>query len=94
MRHTERSPEVVALQALAWVAGQDELWQSFLAASGAAPSDVHARAQEPAFLIALLDFLMMEDTWVIDFCQAAGLPYDAPALAREGLPGGQRVHWT
>ena len=39
-------------------------------------------------------FLMMEDAWVIDFCQAAGLPYDAPALAREGLPGGQRVHWT
>jgi hypothetical protein len=37
---------------------------------------------------------MMDDAWVVAFCDAAGLPYEAPMRARAALPGGGQVHWT
>jgi hypothetical protein len=38
----------------------------------------------------VLDFLLMDDAWVVAFCDAAGLPYEAPMRARAALPGGGR----
>ena len=46
------------------------------------------------FLGSVLDFLAMDDAWVVQFCDAAGLPYDRVMLARAALPGGAQVHWT
>lgn len=86
--------EAVALRALAWLAGQDELWQTFLNASGSSAGDVRARAGEPEFLGAVLDFLLMNDAWVIGFCAAESLPNDMPMAARAALPGGDMMHWT
>ena len=86
--------EIVALQALAWLAGTDELLPVFLGSTGASPGDLRSQAGDPGFLAAVLDFLLMDDAWVIAFCDAAGLPYTAPMQARQGLPGGGAVHWT
>ena len=86
--------ETLALQALGWLAGQDELFQTFLGATGASAQEVAARATEPEFLGAVLDFLLMDDQWIIAFCDDAGLPYDRPLQARAVLPGGQGPHWT
>lgn len=86
--------EVIGLQALAWLAASDDLFPAFLAASGAGPETVTARAADPAFLIAVLDFLMTEDAWLIAFCDSIALPYEAVDRARQMLPGGARVHWT
>lgn len=86
--------QTLALQALAWLAGQDELFPSFLAATGAGVQDVADRAGDPDFLGAVLDFLLMDDQWVIGFCDAVGLPYTQPLAARAALPGGAGPHWT
>lgn len=86
--------EVVALQALAWLTGNDELLPVFLGSTGASPEDLRRQVGDPGFLAAVLDFLLMDDAWVIAFCDAAGLPYTAPMHARQGLPGGDAVHWT
>jgi hypothetical protein len=86
--------ETLALEALAWLAGNDDLWPVFLGATGAAAGDLRDRAADPAFLAAVLDFLTMDDAWVIAFCDAAGRPYDAPLAARGALPGGALPHWT
>ncbi|MDR5652022.1 DUF3572 domain-containing protein [Ruixingdingia sedimenti] len=86
--------EVVGLQALGWLAGQEDLLGIFLGSTGAAPGDLRARAQEAEFLASVLDFLLMDDGWVIAFCDAAGLPYAAPMQARAALPGGAATHWT
>jgi len=86
--------DVVALQALGWLAGQEDILGTFMGASGLAPSDLRTRAAEPEFLASVLDFLLMDDAWIVAFCDAAGLPYTAPAQARAGLPGGQAMHWT
>lgn len=86
--------ETVALQALAWLAGNEELLPVFLGATGASESDLRAGATDPAFLGAVLDFLTMDDAWVVAFCDSAGLDYAQPLVARQALPGGAQLHWT
>lgn len=94
MRSEQEQAETVAIQALSWMAGNDEVLGQFMGASGASIEDLRTGAGDPAFLGALLDFLMLEDAWVMAFCDAAGLPYDAPMRARAALPGGAQMHWT
>ncbi|MDO9525143.1 MAG: DUF3572 domain-containing protein [Gemmobacter sp.] len=86
--------DIVALQALGWIAGQEDVLGAFMGASGLGPSDLRDRAADPEFLASVLDFLLMDDAWIVAFCDAAGLPYTAPSQARAGLPGGQAMHWT
>lgn len=86
--------ETVGLKALGWIASNDDLLPVFLGASGADVEALKAAADDPGLLGALLDFICMDDAWVTAFCDATGLPYDAPMRARAVLPGGETVHWT
>ena len=86
--------ETLALKALTWLAGNDDLFPVFLGATGASAADIAADAGAPAFLGSVLDFVLMDDAWVTAFCDAASLPYDAPMLARMALPGGEQINWT
>jgi hypothetical protein len=86
--------ETVALQALAWLVGNDDLLPVFLGASGAGLAELAAGAGQPELQAAVLDFLLMDDAWVTAFCDAAGLRYEDPLQARMALPGGQVDHWT
>ncbi len=52
------------------------------------------RVKDAEFLGSILDFLLMDDAWVVRFCDTAGLSYDKPMLARAALPGGKEVFWT
>jgi hypothetical protein len=88
------SAETIALQALGWLAASDDLLPVFLGATGACEADLRARAAEPEFLGSVLDFLMMDDAWVVAFCEGQGLAFDAPMMARAALPGGAQVNWT
>ncbi|MFV0490895.1 MAG: DUF3572 domain-containing protein [Pseudorhodobacter sp.] len=90
----QESAEILALKALGWLAADDELLPVFLGSSGAAQEDLARGAQDPAFLGAVLDFLLLDDDWIVAFCDSAGLPYEAPASARAALPGGAQTHWT
>ncbi|MEM6759355.1 MAG: DUF3572 domain-containing protein [Pseudomonadota bacterium] len=94
MPMSQESAEVVALQALGWIAGNEELLPVFLGATGASEADVRSGATDPAFLGAVLDFLLMDDAWIKDMCDAHALAYDLPMTARAALPGGDAVHWT
>lgn len=86
--------ETIAIRAVAWLAGNDELLPIFLGATGASAEDLRARLAEPEFLGSVLDFLMMNDQWVIAFCDGSDLPYDRLMQARQALPGGADVSWT
>lgn len=86
--------EKIAIDALIWLAGNDDLLPVFLGASGANADDLRAQAKNPAFLGSVLEFLTMDDAWVIAFCDQHGLKYEDPLRARYGLPGSQAVHWT
>ena len=86
--------EQTALMALTWLVGNDELLPVFMGATGAGADDMRAGAANAEFLASVLDFLMMNDAWVIAFCDAQTLPYDAVMKARQSLPGGADVSWT
>ena len=86
--------ETIALRALGWLAGHDELLPVFLGSSGASADALREQAGDPEFLGAVLGFLTMDDAWVIAFCDAEDLPYTVPMEARAALPGGESVHWT
>lgn len=88
------SAQVVALQALSWLAEDAERLERFLQASGAGVADLRDRAAEPDFLGAVLDHLLTEEDWVLAFCGQNGLAPDLPLRARAALPGGPSMHWT
>lgn len=85
---------MVALKALGWLAGNEELLPVFMGASGASLDDLKHRADLPEFQIAVLDFLTLDDAWLVAFCDAEGLAYEAPLRARQALPGGAEMNWT
>lgn len=90
----KKQAEVRALSVLIWLVGNEELLPVFLGATGASESDLRARAGESEFLGSVLDFVMMDDAWVIAYCDGEGLPYDTLMRARQALPGGADVNWT
>lgn len=94
MAMSQESAEIVGLQAVSWMVSNEELLPVFLGATGANEADMRTGVSEPAFLGALLEFIMMDDAWVRDFCDSAHLPYEQPMYARMALPGGDQVHWT
>ncbi|MGH1578699.1 DUF3572 domain-containing protein [Planktotalea sp.] len=94
MAMSREAAEVFSLNALGWIVGQEDILPVFLGASGASESDIRARASEPEFLLSVLDFLMMDDQWVISCCDALNVPYESLGEARQMMPGGAEVSWT
>lgn len=86
--------ETLALRALGWLAGNDELLPVFLGSSGATLADLRGRMREPAFLASVLDFLLMDDAWITGFAAAEHVRPESLAAARAALPGGGIPHWT
>ncbi len=91
---TPEQAELIALKGLAWLAANEELCPVFLGASGGTVDDMRNRATDPAFQAAVLDFITMDDDWVVTFCDSIDLGYDQPLRARYALPGAEAVHWT
>ncbi len=86
--------EIIALQALGWLAGNEELLPVFLGATGADGADLRARAGDAEFLASVLDFLLMDDQWVLECTSAIAEPPESLMRARMYLPGGDAVNWT
>lgn len=91
---THSQAEILALKALGWIVAQDELRPVFVGATGQGEADLAARAGEADFQAAVLDFLCMDDTWVIGFCDAEKIDYAGPMTARAVLAGPGAMHWT
>ena len=94
MAYTREAAEVLALGILAWLVGNEDLLAVFQGATGASDADLRAGAADPVFLGAVLDFVMMDDAWVVAACDSRNLPYGSLAEARAALPGGEQVNWT
>lgn len=84
-------PETLALQALAWLAGEPDELERFMALSGVDMTALRARAGDPDMLGAVLDYLLGHEPTLLAFCQASGSDPAAPARARAALPGAPLV---
>jgi hypothetical protein len=86
--------EALAVRALVWMAGDVDLVGRFLAATGAGPADLRARAAEPEFLGFVLDFLLADEAALVAFALAENIRPELPMRARAALPGGELPNWT
>lgn len=94
MTLARNAAETISLQAFGWLVGNEELLPIFLGATGASEEDMRKAAHDPEFLGSVLEFILMDDAWVIACCDANGLAYERLAEARMSLPGGGDIHWT
>ncbi|WP_299791622.1 DUF3572 domain-containing protein [uncultured Marivita sp.] len=94
MTLSSEAAEQVALKAIVWLAGNDDLLPVFMGSTGADEAAFREGVGNPEFQASVLDFLLMDDAWVIAFCDTEGVPYDRLMQARAMLPGGQQVNWT
>lgn len=91
---TREFAETYALTILGWLVGNEDLLPIFLGSTGASGDELRELAQTPEFLGGVLDFLLMDDSWVISACEGTGLDPQLMAQVRQSLPGGEQVHWT
>ena len=77
--------EIVAIQALSFVAGDPERLGAFLAETGIGPDTLRKSAADPRFLASVLDFVLRDDTTVEAFAKASELHPTNIAAAREVL---------
>jgi hypothetical protein len=77
--------EIVAIQALGFVAGDAERLGAFLAESGIGPDTLRKSAADPRFLASVLDFVLRDDATVKAFAKASELHPTNIAAAREVL---------
>jgi hypothetical protein len=77
--------EIVAVQALGFIAGDPERLGLFLAETGIGPETLRTAAADPKFLGAVLDFVMRDDTTVKAFAEASQLHPTNIAAARQVL---------
>jgi hypothetical protein len=82
--------EIVAIQALSFIAADPERLGSFLAESGIGPETLRKAATEPHFLKAVLDFVLRDDATVEAFAAASQLHPTNIAAARQALGD---PHW-
>ena len=77
--------EIVAIQALNFIAGDPERLGLFLAETGIGPQNLRSAAADPRFLASVLDFVLRDDATVKAFATAAELHPTNVAAAREVL---------
>jgi hypothetical protein len=78
--------EAVALRALSHVLSDTVLTDRFLQLTGCGPGEIRASATDPAFLGAVLDFLLADEASLLAFAESEGMAPETPALARSKLP--------
>lgn len=90
----QEAVQSLALQAAAWLAGESDMLGHFLGATGMSVEDLRDRLEDPEFQAALLDFVLMDDSWVVNCATHCGIrPEDLLDLRRH-LPGGDAPNWT
>ena len=89
MKKTVQNPrevaEIVAIQALSFIAGDPARLGRFLAETGIGPETLRKSASDPKFLVRVLDFVMRDDATVKAFAEAAQLHPTNVASAHQVL---------
>jgi hypothetical protein len=84
---TNAAPEVLGLQALAHVAGHEDLGPRFLALSGMDAESLRARAGEAPVLAAVIEFLASHEADLLAVAAALGVKPEALISAGQSLSG-------
>jgi len=75
----------MALEALAWLAGQPDAIAKFLTISGLEASDLRLAVDDSGLQGSVLDYLLADETLLLEFCENASLKPQAVHAARYRL---------
>lgn len=84
---TLQEAETIALQALSFLAQEDNLLAKFLTTTGLTPQNLKDHFHEPEFLGGVLDAILADDAVLIAFCNTVSLSPETLVMARRVLPG-------
>ncbi len=84
---SKEAAETIAAQALGFIAGDSARLGRFLAESGLGPDTIRRAAADPAFLPAVLDFILAHEADLLDFAAQIGIDPKYVGAARRLLPG-------
>ena len=84
---TREKAEILALEGLTWLAGQEEGLGRFLDQTGIDVPALKAGAGSPEMGMAVLDFLLANEDLLLAFCESVGMEPQALHLARHRLDG-------
>ena len=91
---TSDDAEIYALKAANWLLSNQELLDLFMGSTGVSENTIKSDIQNTVFLVAVLDFLLLDDKWVMEACDSMELQPELMQTARLTLPGGDQVNWT
>jgi hypothetical protein len=77
--------EVLAIQALAFIAQDGERLGRFLALTGMGPGEIRAAARERHFLVGVLDYVSGDEDLLVAFAGHARIDPGALEVARQAL---------
>jgi hypothetical protein len=83
-----------AIDALLWLANNQQSLEMFLNVSGANADDLRVRAQDTEFLAFVLDFFMTSDELIINLSEDLKISPEQLNIARSTLSGGELPNWT
>jgi hypothetical protein len=88
--HTPQSregTEMLAIQALAFIAEEPERLNAFLTVTGIEAAAIRDAARTPGFLGGVLEHMLADESLVLAFADSAGIDPAAIARARNALGG-------
>jgi len=90
-RPTAEAAEMLAIQALGFIAEDPERLAGFFAATGIPADEIRTAAGQPGFLAGVLEHMLGDESLLIAFALSAGIDPAEVARARGAL-GGQQEH--
>ena len=84
---TPENAEILALEGLGWLAGDQDAITRFMSQSGIDPVSLRDAAGSPGMGVAVLDFLLGNEDLLLAFCESAAVSPKALHQARHQLGG-------
>jgi Protein of unknown function (DUF3572) len=83
--YSRQAAEVLAAQALAFIAEDDVRLAGFISSTGIAPQSIRAAACQPDFLAGVLEHMLADENLLVAFADSAGIDPAGIAQAHQAL---------
>lgn len=88
---SSEAAELLAIDALGFLAGEPEALSRFLALTGIDPAMLRTAAADPGFLAGVLDYFLSDEPLLLAYAAHAGIPATRIAATRRALGGEEQA---